>query len=536
MACSFAFLKHSLSVFKLFKVSTMSAVFSLLGDSNIAGHVNKTSVRANPQLKATQVLQCGHFGILSETLAKVRKETTVVILACLTNFISSAEGPPTVSHRVEPVLQSIRSILLEFCGASEARMMFISPPMYRTNPTWYREGLPEILSLFSQVFSQERPDNLRLLPSFSTPAFEADGVHLTPFSGLEFILHLFDASEVVLSSLDASPDEVMVQSSESTRVLEDRVVALEQDHRRLNRVVEDQIAIDSELADYRSNERFEDCFMIYGLAKISDDLVGKAWQDQAMRDVQEVMKILMGSEMPIVFIKNATTRQKDAETAYRVQVSEVSISRSIRKKFGSFFLGAVDRRPEGLLHVNIKITVTPETRIRISLLKLMAKRYRDTNPGSRVQVISYDPRPTIKITPASNASDRRIKVFTYVEAVKKLACQFSSADLDPILKRVRPELLGRIRATFIILSDDEYRSKFKKFLPKGKSGSSVPAGATSSTSVAVAEAAEAAGAESSQEESEVSTPAQVIPTVSGFSKGRNPKRGASSISGAPSKK
>ena len=120
-----------------------------------------------------------------------------------------------------------------------------------------------------------------------------------------------------------------------------------------------------------------------------------------------------------------------------------------------------------------------------------------------------------------------------MEAVKKLACQFSSADLDPILKRVRPELLGRIRATFIILSDDEYRSKFKKFLPKGKSGSSVPAGATSSTSVAVAEAA---GAESSQEESEVSTPAQVIPTVSGFSKGRNPKRGASSISGAPAKK
>ena len=310
----------------------MSAVYSLLGDSNISGHVNKTSVRANPQLKATQVLQCGHIGIRGETLAKVRKETTVVILACLTNFVSSADGPPTVSHRVEPVLQSIRSVLLEFCGACDTRMVCISPPMYRTTPTWYREGLPEILSLFSQVFSQERPINLRLLPSFSTPSFETDGIHLTPFSGLEFILHLFDASEAVLSSLEASTDEIVVQTTESTRVLEDRVVALEQDHRRLNRVVEDQIAIDSELADYRSNERFEDCFMIYGLAKISDDFVGKAWQDHAVRDVQEVMVILMGSEIPIVFIKNATTRQKDAEVAYCVQVAQVSVCSSIRKK------------------------------------------------------------------------------------------------------------------------------------------------------------------------------------------------------------
>ena len=509
----------------------MSAVYSLLGDSNISGHVNKTSVRANPQLKATQVLQCGHIGILGETLAKVRKETTVVILACLTNFVSSADGPPTVSHRVEPVLQSIRSVLLEFCGACDTRMVCISPPMYRTTPTWYREGLPEILSLFSQVFSQERPINLRLLPSFSTPSFETDGIHLTPFSGLEFILHLFDASEAVLSSLEASTDEIVVQTTESTRVLEDRVVALEQDHRRLNRVVEDQIAIDSELADYRSNERFEDCFMIYGLAKISDDFVGKAWQDHAVRDVQEVMVILMGSEIPIVFIKNATTRQKDAEVAYCVQVAQVSVCSSIRKKFGSFFLGSVDRRPEGLLHVNIKNRVTPETRIRVSLLKLMAKRYRDTNPGSKVQVVSYDPRPTIKITPAQNASDRRIQVYTYVEAVKKLACQFTSSDLEPILKRVRPELLGKIRATFIILSDDDYRAKFKRFLPKARGSKNASSGASSTS----AEGA-GAGAES-QEESDVPfTPAPVIPTVSGFSKGRNPKRGAPSLSGAPTKK
>ena len=511
--------------------ASASSVFSLLGDSNISGHVNKTSCRANPQLRGAQVLQCGHLGIFSDVLAKIRKETTIVILACLTNFVTGAEGPPTVSHRVGPVLQEVKDLLGDFCAASASRLVLLSPPMYRTTPTWYREGLPEVLSLFSQYFTQDKPDNLHILPSFPTPAFESDGIHLTPYSGLEFVLYLFDASESLISGLDSSVDEVATKTSEAARVLEDRVVALEQDHRRLNRVVEDQIAIESEIADFRSNERFEDCFMIYGLPKLSDDLVGKPWQDAALRDVKAVLLILMGREMPIVFVKNATTRQKDAEITYSVQMSDVSSSSAIRRKFGSFFLGGVDRRPEGLLHVNIKNRVTPETRIRISLLKLLAKRYRDANPGSRVQVISYDPRPILKITPAQNSSDRRIKTFNYVEAVKKLPVP-PSAEVEPILRRVRPELLGKIRATFIILSDDEYRSKFVRFQSKSKSSAA-------STSAPVSAASDSVNRDQSENESESSDsappPPPPVQSVSGSQK--NPKkRGPTSISGAPNKK
>ena len=78
------------------------------------------------------------------------------------------------------------------------------------------------------------------------------------------------------------PEKVAERTAASNRVLEDRVVVLEQDHRRLNKVVEDKVAIDSELADWRENERNEDCFMIHGLPRISNDLTGKDWQDQAM--------------------------------------------------------------------------------------------------------------------------------------------------------------------------------------------------------------------------------------------------------------
>ena len=43
----------------------------------------------------------------------------------------------------------------------------------------------------------------------------------------------------------------------------------------------------------------------------------------------------------------------------------------IRKKFGSFFLGGKDGRPEALKPFNIKNRVTAETRTRIDVLKLL---------------------------------------------------------------------------------------------------------------------------------------------------------------------
>ena len=365
-------------------------------------------------LKACQIISCGHLGIFSASLATVRKESTVVVISCLTNFLTAATltGTSTVSNRVGPILQDIREVLLEKCQAFPEVSYMISPPMYRMSPLWYREALPEIMTLFSQVLSADRPANLNLLPSFPTPDFEADGVHLTAYSGLEFIMHLFDSSIESLEKASLPQPEKVIVASEATRVLEDRVMALEQDHRRLNRVVENKIAIDAELSDFRENERMEDFFLISGLEKIDPDIVGKAWQDKAIKDVQAVLVSLMGREYPIVVVHNSTRRVPDAEVTYTVRMARVEDSKAIRIKFGSFFLGGAgnDRRPAALKGISIKNRVTPNTKTRISIMKLLASRYRTSNPGSRVKMIGYEPRPLLKITPAASASDKRQQV------------------------------------------------------------------------------------------------------------------------------
>ena len=306
-----------------FKMS-QARVYSLIGDSNIRRHITKTTCRASPAVKAAQIIPCGALGIFAESVKSVRADSNVVIVSCLTNFLTSAEGTSAVSQRVEPVLQDIRDVLFQVCGSDPARSYVVSPPMYRTSPVWYREGLPEVLALFSQSLGSERPPNLHILSSFATPEFESDGVHLTIYSSLQFILHLFDSAQELLDGLGSSSDQLTSRNSESTRVLEDRVMVLEQDHRRLNRVVEHKIAVDAEMADFLENQRNEDCFVIAGLKAIDSDLAGKAWQDQAVKDVQEALVNLMGSARPILYVKNSTKRYKDAEVTYTVRMQELS--------------------------------------------------------------------------------------------------------------------------------------------------------------------------------------------------------------------
>ena len=499
--------------------------FTLLGDSNVRRNVNKNTIRGNVFLKNAQILSCGSLAIFPETLKTIRAESDSCILSCLSNFLSSAEGPDSVCQRVDPVLQDIRDAVIEACEQNPQRSYLLSPPMYRTSPVWYREGLPEILNMFSSTFRQEKPDNLHLLPSFAIPEYDSGGVHLTPYSGLEFIMHLFDSSNELLDQLLLPCEDRVVVTSEAGRVLEDRVMVLEQDHRRLNRVVEAKTAEDAEIHDFHANERLEAWFVVTGLPAIPSEKVGKEWQDQATSDVQKMIVILMGREMDIIVVKNATTRQKDAEITYNVKMADVNDSKAIRRKFGSFYLGGKDKRPDPLKHLNVKVHVTPETNIRISILKLLAKRYKDSNPSARVQVMSYDTRPLIKITPASDASDRRVMLFNYVEAVRKLPVNFSSEELRPILRRVNPKHAGQVRSIFVVLSDDEFRQVISKFAPRSGSSAESSSGSSSATSV---QAAPVDG-----DPPEVSAPTQAR---SGVSRSKSQKRGASTALGCAQKK
>ena len=475
----------------------MSRIFSLLGDSNIKRHMNHTNCR-DPAMSGCQVLPCGHLSILAESLKNVRSESNVVILACITNFITRSDESGSIANRADPIFHQVASVLGAEAGLHAGRFYLISPPMYRTTPLWYRDGLSEVMTRFPTAF-RDLPRNVLLMSSFSNPVLESDGVHLSAYSGLEYVVHLFDNAIAVIDSTTLSLTESVQANREANRSVEDRVVVLESEQKRLAKELESKSAEDSEIADFQTNLRDEVFFTVSGLQRLPTGLSPKEWQVRAVREVQGVLVVLMGKEYPIVVVQNGTSKRKDAPATYHVLMKNLADSKEIRDKFGSFFLGGGgnDTRPVALKGISLQNKVTAATYGRILILKLLGRRYVASNPGSKFQVITYDPRPLLKITPASDATDRRVQTHNYLEAIRNLPTNFSREETDDIVKRLSAKLHGKLRSTFIVLNDD--------MLPKkSRSGAS------------------------GQGQGDVGE--------SGSGSGRNPKRGATSPASGTSEK
>ena len=435
--------------------STMSVsrCFTLIGDSNVRRHMNPTNCRDRPLMSGCQVVPCTKMSTFAESLKSVRAESTVCILACITNFLTASTDTGVVSHRIVPIFQDFLGAINEAASAAPGLHYLVSPPMYRKTPIWYRDCLPEVMTKFSEIMSG-RSANVLLMASFPNPVLDDDGVHLSPYSGLEFVLHLFDEAASVLDNLESSITETTSKTSEVSRVLQDRVMALEQDHRRLNIAFECKSAEDAELFDYHENIRMEDWFVIAGLVRLPSGLSPKEWQVQTIKDVQGVISVLLQKELPISYVQNNTGRHKDAKAKYFVQMRSLGDSKLIRDTFGSFFIGG-EHRPDSLKHVSIRNRVTPATLVRVAILRVYAERYLAANPGAKVQVKGYEPRPMLKLTPPQSASsDSRVQVYNFVQAVRSLPSNFNASEQEKILREVSPKLYGKLRPLFVVISDD----------------------------------------------------------------------------------
>lgn len=464
---------------------SQARVFSIVGDSNVKRHMNPMSCRDRPMMSGAQVIQCGRAALLQASLRSVRAESDVCIVACVTNFMTSlsASGASSISLRVEPVLIDFFEKVSEASISRPDVQFFVSPPMYRTSPIWYRENLPEILKKFSDVM-RSKPSSILMLPSFPTPSFETDGIHLTAYSGLEFALHLFDSVSEILTKSALDPDAKGIIVAESSRVLEDRVMVLEQDHRRLNQKFETKYAADAELSDFQENLRNESFFMVQGLRRLPK-LEPKEWQERARADVLPVISLLLGRDVPISYVSNSTGRGKDSQTLYRVKVATRELSQEIRDTFGSFFLGGGDRRPPALKTISIRNCVTTATLARIAILQLLGKRYTDSNPGSKSKVIRYEPRPLLKILPSASATDKRVQSYNFIEAITKLPVCFTSSEIDELLQRISPKLYGNLQSLLVVVSDDMVKKRHQpKPKARSKSGDTSKPGATSKSPAA----------------------------------------------------
>ncbi len=95
-------------------------------------------------------------------------------------------------------------MLHSFCQANPSVKIVVVPPLARSVPSWFNPYLPCFTSyLFGEV-SKHGSTQIRYLSPFVAPAqyFDADGVHLNPEAGLQFIQYVLSGIDQVFPVLE----------------------------------------------------------------------------------------------------------------------------------------------------------------------------------------------------------------------------------------------------------------------------------------------------------------------------------------------
>ena len=441
---------------------SITNVYSIIGDSNIRRNMTSMNIASRQSMASCQVLDCPGLNELEGVLASVRDSSTVCVFSAISELLVHCEDRGTVQSSVEHVMSSLSAKLAILCRARSGLSVMLAPPMYRTEPKWYREHLPELSSVFSQTFSRDRPANLFLLPSFINQNLLDDGFSLNPVTGLHFLLHLFDETERVLSLAHSSIEDNVVVVSETSRSNRDRIVMLEHDHCRLASQVRYKVAADSEFNDWVLNRSEESWLTISGLPRLSGSLSRSDWQQAVKPQVRacllEVVKFFkVNVRFEVLFVTNPIKNPNARIRILNVRLSSVEASRAIRDAFAGFFRSGSNspKRPTNLRGIDIRNKVTFETRIRTAILRQLGKNYHDANPGSSFKVRGFESRPSLLVVPPSNATDMKIRSMFFMEAIDLLPVNLSDDNLIAIHRVISGGFVGKLSSLFVIISDED---------------------------------------------------------------------------------
>ena len=390
-----------------------------------------------------------------------RSESNIIIFAGITELLLSAEQRSSIPATIDPVFSGLKGELTSLC-ASRSLQVFVAPPLFRPRPAWYNQSLPWIANQWSLAMARDQPVNLHLLPSPLNQELAPDGIHLTPVAGLHYVIHIFDQSVSGLASLGVPPDQQLAPLHEAVRSQDDRITYLENKHLFLDHRVNLKTAEDAEFHDMLRNKNDEDWFNITGLPRLSSKLDNRGWQVEAKRQIRDVLRqVLQLNKVNISFeilvVVNPIKWRTTGPTIYNVRLSSVESCRRIRDLYSGFFRHSNPiKLPSNLKGVKLRNKITLNTKIRLAIMRQLGEHYIGSNPGSSYKVRGYDPRPLLVLTPPSSDPSSRMRSLIFTDAVSTVRAHFNDEDLIQIFMSVGTSNRGRLRALFVVLSDDDH--------------------------------------------------------------------------------
>ena len=422
----------------------------LIGSSNVARFYKYESFREYNQY---QMMKCTTMDSLTALVAEIEEGNNKVIISVMENIIvDMASGAKTETSRLSLIKTAVKDAigLIETTATRLPGSKFcLVSPLRRPAVAWYEDS--------RKIIDEEIRLNIAKMKTFnvtrvlcvcsSLQAFEKDGIHLTPESGLIFVESILKSASEIFSSVEINPDEEAAATTEEPMDMKNLLPVLkarfEADNMMFARMREE--------LDSNANKSREDRVVVTGIT-CKDPLPTENRQriEKLKELVAEIFEAIKpGFAGKILYASQG--RNSDTLPVLEVKLDKIEHAVSIRKAFAekrksSKLTGCLER-------IFISNSINVGTRVRIEILKAIAKRV--SNAQDLAYVASFISRPVLHMRTRTDKNAKPSKTYTFIDAIKQFGSRLKNEDLLESYAKAGKAFAGQLEQNFVVLKEAE---------------------------------------------------------------------------------
>jgi len=486
----------------------------------------------SPGGRVYEVIPCTKRAIFETTLSSPGSlpDASLIITSVLSNFICDAcstVAPERLLDVANLELTQHVQALLTYCQSNPSAKVVVVPPLARSVPSWFNPYLPCFTTFLFNEVSKHGSTHIRYLSPFVAPAhfFEADGVHLNPEAGIQFIQFIISGVDQVFPVDSALPSTTAAApvasfptltygSSASSSSLPSSFstpappinyssvaasgISLPQmsglppaatssfasEFGRISSALATISGVTSTLRtdvqtrreqdnlifarlkedrDHELNKNRENRFTVTGLVASGVPTDPKERREFYKHQLQMLVNEACPDVLPPPEVLDVYVNMRFGQSSPFLEGRMDSATSSAAFRVSGSKL-ARDESPNfrGLFIAN---AVTLSTRVRIEILRAIAKVLASDHMDAFVQ--GFSSRPLLHYNTKEHVNyrvDGANRSYTFVEAVSRFGHLVSPSDLLPAYRRARPAFNGCLEQYFVLLKENVANDFF---LPPG---------------------------------------------------------------------
>jgi hypothetical protein len=403
------------------------------------------------------MVRCVEIEKFTTLMENLEPTETEVVISVIENFIDKACENKKPEERNEAIFNTIKKYLVVVENAAMKNVgskFILVDPILRPKLIWYDAVLDTIKKEIKDVIGSTGLGNISRADVISRASqeFDADGVHLTKQAGQVFLDSMLESAEKSFTAAFVTLDEEEEGSGPgpSMSMLENRISKLERDteERKWN----DNLLFSRtrEELDMAANKAKEDRIVITGLTTKTpapvDRELKKVWLRKLVIDTIKLVKPDFDGNLG--FINQGKSNGREIPMV-EVRLNSVEAAVGVRKAYA-------EKRKEGegliLGKLYMSNSVTLSTRVRIDILKAIAKKI--TNPKESAYVAAYSSRPILHVRTKNEKGEETMnRAYTFTDAIIRYGQNVVKQDLEEAYKRAGTAFRGQLEQHFVVLRD-----------------------------------------------------------------------------------